>query len=205
MTPRDLFKKLRMQHRLLVSPLCRLHSLCQSDYHCNRPTKTPVINFDKIKEQYCKKRNIIYMPPSVDAISISQSGNTFCFIELKSWVKYLVHTKHDISTGSINRQLKRYHFREKLQSSMKICTEMSDRDFFKVNNFAYLIVTDAEAQLRIDAAKSFALAMFSLAETSSRKWRPECIAATDRAISKFRGINVRHISCQDFDKVIASL
>ena len=88
---------------------------------------------------------------------------------------------------------------------MNICAEMSDRDFFKVNNFAYLIVTDAEAQLRIDAAKSFALAMFSLAETSSRKWRPECIAATDRAISKFRGINVRHISCQDFDKVIASL
>ena len=204
MTPRDLFKKLRSRHRALVGPLCRLHSLCQSTDCCALPVTTPVINFDKIKEIYCRKKGIIHMPPSVDAITISRSGNTFCFVELKSWVKYLVYSK-DVTADTIDRQVKRYHFREKLQASMEICTEMSDPDFFAVNDFAYLIVTDAEAELRIDAARSFAMTMFSLAETSSRRWRPECIAATDRAISKFRGINVRHISCQDFDKVLSTL
>ena len=204
MTSRELFKKLRTQHRQLVGPLCRLHSLCQSASFCAKPVSTPVINFDKIKELYCKKKGIIHMPPSVDAISISHSGNTFCFIELKSWVKYLLYTK-DVNADSINRQVNRYHFREKLEASIAICSEMSDPDFFNVNDFAYLIVTDAQAQLRIDAARSFAMAMFSLAETSSQCWRPECIAATNRAISKFHGINVRHISCQDFDKVLAGM
>lgn len=142
--------------------------------------------------------------PSVDAISIGASGNTFCFIELKSWVKYLVHYK-GVDAGSIHRKVRRYHFREKLEASMALCSEFSDPDFFAYNDYAYFIVTDAEAELRIDAARSFAMAMFSLAETSSRCWRPECVKATNKAISKFRGINVRHISCQDFDKVIAKL
>lgn len=204
MTPRDLFKKLRTRHRKLVSPLCRLHSLCQITDHCSTPVSTPVINFDKIKEEYCRSKGIIHMPPSVDAITISASGDTFCFIELKSWVKYLLYTK-GVDADSINRQVKRYHFREKLQASMQICTEMSDPDFFRVNNYAYLIVTDADADLRTDAARSFAMAMFSLAETSSRCWRPECAAATDRAISKFRGINVRHISCQSLDTILSTL
>ncbi len=204
MTVRELFKKLRTQHRALVGPLCRLHSLCQTADYCTQPAKTPVINFDRIKEIYCRKKGIIHMPPSVDAITISHSGHTFCFIELKSWVKYLAYTKN-VDAEAIDRQVHRNHFREKLQASMQICTEMSDPDFFSVNDFAYLIVTDADAQLRTDAAQSFAMAMFSLAETSSRRWRPECIAATDRAISKFRGINVRHISCQNLDKTLSTL
>ena len=204
MTNREFFKKLRMQHRQLVSRLCRLHSLCQNGDCCLSPSTMPVINFDKIKEDYCRRLGIIQMPPSVDAVTISRSGNTFCFIELKSWVKYLVYSK-DVDGQSIERQVKRYHFREKLEASMAICTEMSDPDFFRVNDYAYLIVTDAEADIKVDAARSFAMAMFTLAETSSRKWRPQCAAVTQRAVSKFRGVNVRHISCQEFDKVLADM
>lgn len=204
MTNREFFKKLRTKHRHLVSRLCRLHSLCQNGDCCLSPSAVPVINFDKIKEDYCRRLGIIQMPPSVDAVTISHSGATFCFVELKSWVKYLIYSK-DVDGQSIERQVRRYHFREKLEASMAICTEMSDPDFFRVNDYAYLIVTDAEADIKVDAARSFAMAMFTLAETSSRKWRPQCADATQRAISKFRGIKVRHVSCQEFDKVLAEM
>lgn len=205
MTPRELFKKIRMMHRTLITRLCDIHSLCQNGHKCLKGSHLQVINFDKVKEKYCEKTGIIHMPPSVDAITLSGDGRKICFVELKSWIKYLAYTR-DVSSESIHRQLRKYKFLEKLEASMRICAEFSgENDFFDRNGYAYIIVTDADAELATDPARNFALNMFALAETSCRNWRPECVKATNDTVTGMTGVNVRHISCQQFDSVIESI
>lgn len=188
-------------HRPLVTTLCDVHSLCQHGHKCAVPSKIPVVNFDRVKEEYCKRNGLILMPPSVDAITLSGDGMKLCFVELKSWLKYLAYTK-EVSSETIHRQVKKYKFLEKLEASMNICATFADEEFFDRNEYAYIIVTDADAELETNPVRNFAMNMFALAETSCRRWRPECVKATNEAVSKMSGVNVRHVSCQQFDSVL---
>lgn len=58
----------------------------QENGFCSDSQKYPVLDFDEIKNDFC--RGTITLS-SVDAVCVGELQKYFCFVELKGWERYI--------------------------------------------------------------------------------------------------------------------
>lgn len=186
--------------------ICNLHSACSPSkgkfYMCETAkSKTPVIDFDSVKIKADKEKGI-ESRKSVDALFCSASGKYICFIELKSWVLFLVHGGKE---SNVRKQAEKYEsdLPEKLKDSIEICKEISGNvDILEGCVIVFILVTDITPER--DGLSSFYSSMSALAGYSS-DLKKLCNRLSSGIMDRITSVETRYWYCRDFDREINEL
>lgn len=202
-TALELYNTIRKFYREIPEQtFCELEALCENPLPlCAQ--KTLVINFDDIKDEYCRQARIDKLS-SVDAIGLNRSKNIFCFIEVKSWSKFAEHTDN-VNEAMISSQISRYDFQKKFDDSKAICINITgDNDIFKNIKTAFFIVSDISP--KIQPLHALAESLSVLANTSSI-WENEYNKQMESKASGIKPSDVDkyYISCKDLDSFLAAV
>lgn len=182
-----------------VNSICCVNTTCKKGVFCSSQQSYPVIDFDEVKNDYCKRKKMASLA-SVDAVCVGGKKHYFCFVELKGWEKYIKYFREQ--KNSIVDTIKGYNLEGKLADSQKLCADIVGKnDLFVKMPVVFLLVTDID--VKTDGMDSFAEMMFTLSETSTIY--SECVSETLKSLDFKISIEHDYISCKDFDKHVATL
>ena len=205
-----LFELLQQYGKKPPTTLCRLHLAepripCpQSKYFCGKESGKDVVDFDAVKELYCRKENIHPTWQSVDAVL--SKDEIFLFVEIKGWRNFDIFQLKDEGSeedkkNMVAAQTKSFKLKEKIDCSVKICQSLSKNEkLFEQIPTMYVLVTDVEtvvdplvrlrAQLGVLAYKAVNIPLYTKASLKELN---------------ALGMNVRYKSCREFDSFFDSL
>lgn len=206
MTPSELYGKISKYLGTCDKKICDLHSACSPDkgkkYMCVTPASaTLVIDFDKVKEKADRTKGI-ESRKSVDAVKNTDSGNYFCFIELKSWQLLILHKGNE---KKIEKQADKYasDLPVKFMHSMEICKEIcGDENALDGCNLIYILVSDTSPEK--DGLADINASLTALAGTSSNL-NKLCDKLSSDIMKGIPNVETRYWKCREFDSEFASL
>jgi hypothetical protein len=183
--------------------ICDLNSACiNHNYLCGQiSSNKKVVNFDIVKCKWCKKNKIPAIK-SVDAITTSYSNKHFCFIELKSWKKFLEYNDNE---SKINNKAKKYEsdLPKKLTNSIEICKQINTNNHLFDNcKIIYILVTDIS--VNDDGISNIYLNRTALAGTSS-DLKKLCNQLSKNILNNIPNIETHYWHCKDFDTKLSKL
>jgi Holliday junction resolvase-like predicted endonuclease len=205
-----LYERVKRYAALSDTSICMLHNAepktpCpQSRYFCGNESKKQAVNFDAVKEEYCRRNRINGSWPSVDAVLFKD--NTFLFVEIKSWRNF---EEHQINANDTQEEKERkikakaqgFKLKQKIESSMDICCDLSkDKKLFERIPIVYVLVTDVATQLSPMELFRARLGVLSYKAVNVPLYAKASIAQLN-ALS----IPVRYKFCQEFDDFYDSL
>lgn len=186
--------------------ICYLHKPCKTGRKCSTGSSWPVIDFDKIKDVYCKCKKKGSLS-SVDGYT--HNNNIFCFVEIKGWNEFLQHNILKLNQAKITKQANRYDFKKKLLESAEICRQsVHDENLFKEQSLAAIILTDIDTTLFSNFEPGLLSFNTNLQLLSQKEVKIEDICNTsirkrmDTIPSEF---NQYYISCWDFDRLMRKI
>lgn len=140
----NIYQSIKALYGLGDCSICDLHKPCVGNRKCISVKRTKVLDFDKVKDSYCKRKKITSLK-SVDAITFYKSK--FVYVELKGWEDFIANNKL-ITTSKINKQIGRFKFSEKYNDS-KTIIESTLNNPLKDNGYEewYFVVTDIETEI----------------------------------------------------------
>lgn len=198
MKPSEIYKAL-LAYKNVESDMCSLKSQCTYFSTCGVKSATKVIDFDEIKNEYCKINAIHPLWKSVDGVCANQNDSLFLFIEKKSWSQFFAHQEH--SEERILEQANNFSLDEKYEKSVKICSNIIDqKNLFTENNHAFLFFSDINPDTSPLAALQYNLNM--LAGTST-ELKEIAIGASHKEVAKVKCKKRRFVFCRDFDNFIS--
>lgn len=201
MTPEELYIVLsQIFPQNKVDSVCEVEPTCRRRGFCAEKQKLPVLDFDKIKDEYYHGQRVL-TPSSVDAVALGSSKSRFCFIEMKGWknyIRYLDKQRYDIP-----QTVAGYNLSVKLEDSQKLCIAITaDPDLFAKLPILFLLVTDIDVHTH--GIEAFHDWLTALTETSSDTYS-QCISNAKQTLDSEIHIEHQFIKCTDFDNVMALL
>ncbi len=116
---------------------------------CTTSPKTLLIDFDEVKELYCKTHKKSSLSSSDGVKNSINKANVFYFIEIKSIQEVFANPKSDVNRGKMTIEQKTIEYgnksKKKIRDSIKICREIvKDENLFNSNDIhpAFVFVTD---------------------------------------------------------------
>lgn len=138
---------------------CDLHK-CASPDKCKRKQSHCMLNFDEVKDTYCRNKRITPCK-SADGLSYNDNGILF-IIEIKGWELYNKYSQPK-TEQEVKDKVGEYGLSLKLSDSLMICKEVLERMEKIIVPMVYLVVSD----IKNEGIESFANNLSLLAETSS--------------------------------------
>lgn len=206
----ELFDLLQQYSTKPLTTLCRLHfsepriPCPKSKFFCGKESVTDVLDFDDVKDKFCREENIHPTWKSVDAVLSKE--DIFVFVEIKSWRNFESFHLDDADSeedrnAKVTAQAQGFKLKEKIDCSMMICQGLAkDEKLFGPIPTMYVLVTDVEtvlnplvrlrAQLGVLAYKAVNIPLYT--------------NATMAELNAL-GMNVRYKNCREFDAFIDSL
>lgn len=206
MTPLEIYTKVYTFGGLSETIICDLHSACSflkgKTYLCVPAGSTKhVIDFDAIKTKADTTKGI-GARKSVDALTVSPSKMSLCFLELKSWDLLI---KFNGSENNIRNQATKYasDLPMKLSNSIQICEEITnDPKAFNDCNILYILVTDISVE--DDGILAFNSDLTALAGISSNL--PElCNSLSKGVMDNITSVETRYWECRHLDRNLSFL
>lgn len=200
MTPHDLYELIKgMYPHSEVPSICYTDKSCLRNGFCTHVQSTKVINFDKVKDDFCKGQS--EKPASVDAICISGSDKVFYFIELKGWKKYL--ETQSKQRRSPQETVEGYKLSAKLSDSQRLCERLtSSSKLFADIPIRFLLVTDIDTKTH--GIESFHSMLNQLGQTSTNIYL-DCLQLARNTLESEIKIEREYISCKEFDSHMKSV
>lgn len=204
-----LFERLRRYASLSATSICMLHNAekrvpCpKSSYFCGNESQKSVINFDAVKEAFCKN-NRIGAWSSVDAVTYKDKQ--FIFVEIKSWQNFERYQIKDSDSPEekkekIEKKAKGFNLKKKIEQSFQICKDIShDEHLFEKIPVIYILVTDVDTVA--EPMKRFRARMGVL---SYKSQNIPLYNKFSTAQLYSLGMNVRYVFCQKFDELYDGL
>lgn len=204
-----LFERLRRYASLSTTSICMLHnaekrvSCPESQYFCGNESQKSVVNFDAVKEVYCKNNRIGALS-SVDAVTYKDKQ--FIFVEIKSWQNFeRYHIKDSDSPEEKKKKIEEkaegFNLKKKIEESLRICKGIShDEHLFEKIPVIYILVTDVDTV--VDPMKKFRARMAVLS------YKSQNIPLYNKfSIAQLNSLkmNVRYVFCQKFDELYDGL
>lgn len=122
--------------------MCSLKSICTEFHSCTTKSATTIIDFDVIKNAYCKQHAIQPYWKSVDGVCTKKDNSLFLFIEKKSWTQFFQNQKDLNSTKIVDQSLK-FSLQKKYEHSVNICENIIEqRNIFSNENHGFVFFTD---------------------------------------------------------------
>lgn len=198
MSAEELYRLLKKSYPDVVSTICRLHKPC-SGISCiyGNTQSSEVLDFDEIERLY--HTGNASSASSVDCVTVDKNNTIFCFVEIKGWRMFLSNPGkiQNVTEKDIAAQTARYKLKEKLDSSMRLCTEISkDSRCFENMTVVYILVTDIEVSKSPLLSLSHNLTALSLTST---RWNDICNRYMLQKMDSIKDIKKRYICCKDFD------
>lgn len=206
---RRLYDALSLYLQAASTSLCMLHNAeprrpCpHSSHFCGNESKVPVLNFDAVKNEFCRERGNRQFK-SVDAVTFK--GSQFLFIEIKSWQNFEAnHIKKGESPSVVKQKIERqasdFNLKKKVEDSIKICTDLTKcSKLFSKFPVLYVLVTDVN-----DVVDPLARLKGWLDVLSYNSVRiPDYKRATEKELH-LTGMTTRYQPCRDFDRFFDSL
>lgn len=196
MTPRELYDFIcSYAPTQVLQSICYTEKRCLNTTFCSSVQNTPVINFDKVKDEFYHGSKL---PASVDAVTAGCQGTAFCFVELKGWQSYLDHLtkqKKDIAETAAG-----YNLAGKLADSQALCVELvKDPDLFAHIPVHFILVTDIDPD--IDGIDYIHNVLVALGETSNELYS-QCISESRKILESEIHIDKIYVQCRKFDDII---
>lgn len=138
---------------------CDLHK-CASPDKCERKQNHCMLNFDEVKDAYCRNKRIISCK-SADGLSYNDNGILFV-IEIKGWELYNKYSKPE-TEQEVKDKVGEYGLSVKLSDSLMICKDVLGELGEIIVPIVYLVVSD----IKNEGIESIASNLSLLAETSS--------------------------------------
>lgn len=207
MTPLELYSALLEEYpNHLVDSICCVEKTCARNSFCADKQYYPVLDFDKVKEEYCRV-NRLPTPKSVDAVCLGEKQTHFCFVELKGWSKYIESIcKENDSDNKAQKptdKVKKYELDKKLQDSQELCKRIvEDPDSFSTIRTVFFLVTDID--VRSHGIEYFADSLFTLSGTSSDIYSL-CVSEARKTLDSEIHIDHYYVYCREFDSYLADL
>lgn len=206
MTPSQLYAKIARYLGGCNTVVCDLHSACspakRKTYLCgHRGSGTAVIDFDSVKTKADKERGI-ESRKSVDAVAVSPSQTSLCFIELKSWELLLTNKGTE---EKIRKQTEKYEsdLPRKLSDSMEICRQICEDDSaFNDCRIIFILVVDIAVEE--DGLANFQASISALAGTSSDLKMLYNRQSAD-IMQRIPNVETRYWYCRNLDSQLAAL
>lgn len=198
-----LYQRLKHYASLQPTTVCMLHeaapgiSCPQSSVFCGTESHNSAINFDAVKEYYCRQRHIRSMA-SVDAVM--HKSDLFLFVEIKSWKNFEQYQIKPTDSEAVRKQkiedkAKKFKLKKKVESSMAICSELSkDTHLFDNMRVLYVLMTDIDTV--VDPMDRFRARLGSLSYKAVNM-----LHFNDASMSELKtvGMDVRYVFCRKFD------
>lgn len=207
MTAKEILDKILIEYNQPFESLCDLNSACKNHHYlCGSCQSTyPVINFDKVNASYAKK-NSSPIKKSVDAITNSPA-DSLCFIEIKSWVKFIQHQVADINEieKDIEKKAKEYQrvCPLKLDDSVALIEAIINPDNLSKNSLSFIFVTDSPLTHGLTSL-SLNLLLLSIAGTG-QDIVTYCNSFSQQVLSGNPDIRSYYWPCTDFDREIQTI
>lgn len=204
-----LYYRLKHYASLHSTTICMLHKAeantpCPKTVSfCGKESNYSVINFDSVKEYYCKQNKIKSLA-SVDAVMYKKT--IFLFVEIKSWKNFERYQLRKSDSDVIRKkkivdQTKKFKLKEKIVESMTICCEITkDQKLFNKMPVMYVLITDINTIQ--DPLTRFRARLGLLSYTSYNLLN--CINATMNVLRTV-GMNTRIVCCRQFDQFYKEL
>lgn len=206
MTSKELYSLLAQLYSAYADvSICSLHKPCSIHPECDQiGSSTKVMNFDGVMTAFqSAKGNSAH--PSVDAVCAAP--NSFCFVEIKGWQKFLEWTK-GLTEERIKEKAAEYNLALKLSESKSFCCEVSgEKDLFDKLSESFILVTDIVVSDK-DAADSALQGLNNnlLALTvTSNKWYSICNSSMKEQLDKQISIPTYYVQCKGFDNLVVRL
>ena len=198
MRPSEIYEAL-LAYKNVESDMCSQKSKCTIFSTCRAKSVTKVIDFDAVKNEYCKNNKEHSLCKSVDGVCAKQDDSLFLFIEKKSWSQFFANQKH--SEERVLEQANDFSLNKKYEESIKICSSIiGQKDVFTEDNHAFLFFSDINPDVSPLTALQYNLNM--LAGTST-EIKEIAIKASHTEISKVKCKKRRFVFCHDFDNFMS--
>ena len=197
MKPSEIYKAL-LGYKNVESDMCSQKSQCTIFSTCSAKSVTKVIDFDKIKDEYCKSNAIHPLWKSVDGVCAKQDDSLFLFIEKKSWLQFFVHQEH--SEEKVSEQANDFSLNDKYEKSVEICSKITGQmNLFTEDNHAFLFFSDINPDDSPLIALQYNLNMLAGTSTDIKAFAVE---TTHQEIDKVKCKKRRYVFCRNFDNFI---
>lgn len=197
MKPSEIYNAL-LAFKKVESDLCSLKSQCTSFSTCGTKSTTKVIDFDEVKNEYCRNNAISPLWKSVDGVCAKQNDSLFLFIEKKSWSQFFRHQEH--SKERIIKQANDFSLNEKYEKSIEICSNIvGQTNLFTEDNHAFLFFSDINPDTSPLTAFQYNLNMLAGTSTEIIKL---AIGASLQEICNVKCKKRRFVFCRDFDSYV---
>lgn len=206
MTSEELYSLLVQRYKVHANvSICSLHKPCSGHPQCGpKGSSTEVMNFDDVMTAFQRAKGEP-AHPSVDAVCAAP--NSFCFVEIKGWQKFLEWTK-GLTEAKIKEKAEEYDLALKLSESKSLCCEVSgDQDLFNKLGESFILVTDIVVSNKdaVDSAlQGLNNNLLALAITSN-KWYSICNSSMQEQLDKHISIPTYYVQCKDFDNLVVRL
>lgn len=143
MTAGEIVEKLKDYSSINLQPVCSLHKECRPKPRCGAYQYSLALNFDKVKETYCKNKGI---SSKASADGVTERSGKLVFIEIKGWDEFLNRLPR-YNTSKIEKQAKKYTDIKKCIDSIDICKDITAINDFSKIEFYYILVTDIDTKV----------------------------------------------------------
>lgn len=206
MTSKELYALLARRYEAHANvSICSLHKPCSIHPQCGpKGSSTKVMNFDEVMTAFQSAKG---QPahPSVDAVC--SASNSFCFVEIKGWQKFLEWTE-GLTEEKIKEKVAEYDLALKLSKSELLCCEVAgDDNLFNKLGESFILVTDIVVSDKdaVDSAlQELNNNLLALAVTSN-KWYSICNSSMQEQLDKQISISTYYVQCKGFDNLVARL
>lgn len=201
MKPLELYNSLKSKYPSHeVGCVCCVESTCCKKGFCSDMQHTPVLDFDKIKDDFYHGQ-IISTPASVDAVCVGALQNHFCFVEMKGWDNYINYL--DKQKKSVKETVEGYNLEGKLIDSQNLCINMmNDYDLFAHMPVIFLLVTDIN--VKTNGIVAFADLMNKLGSNSTDIYS-NCLSESKHTLDSEIHIDHQYVYCREFDDELSVL
>lgn len=185
------------------SDMCSLKSVCTEYHSCSSKSTTKVIDFDVIKNEYCKQHAIQPNWKSVDGVCAKKDNSLFLFVEKKSWTQFFLNQKDSSDINIVDQSLK-FGLEEKYEKSVTICENIIGQgNIFTNDNHAFIFFTDIPSNANSIEVLNYKLNLLGL--TASYVSNEKIIQAQNASKIQMEKVVCSkrfYKFCRNFDKFI---
>lgn len=197
MNPSEIYNAL-LAFKNVESDMCSLKSQCTFFSACGAKAVTKVIDFDEVKNEYCRINAVNPLWKSVDGVCAKQNDSLFLFIEKKSWSQFFAHQPH--TEERVSEQANDFLLNVKYEKSVEICNNIVGQgNLFTEDNHAFLFFSDINPDASPLTAFQYNLNMLAGTSTEIKAF---AVGASYREIAKVKCKKRRFVFCRDFDNYV---
>lgn len=157
----QIYSQIKAYASLEDQAFCNLHKCVEPD-KCDSPQHHKMLDFDKVKDTYCKEKGI-QSCKSADGLSYNDNGVLFV-VEIKGWELYKRY-RNPKTEQEVKNKVEKYGLPAKLSDSLMICRDiLSKTEMSVVLPVVYLVVSDIK---KGEAVEEIEANLWLLSETSS--------------------------------------